>query len=164
MTASLERVTAYFEEFRESVNGCRSADSFKLGNWKGAYGALGRLRDRYLHEKGELTSAQRAARQKVFENDTFIEGMMELRQVGEHVIRRGEPLIRTTGNAPIRLTVETSAMAVFAAPIVVLRDVKNTPHTSGRNSTLRPCAKNRDPPLTSSDVYSAHLFDVPTHP
>ena len=53
---------------------------------------------------------------------------MEFRQVGEHVVRRGGPVIRTTRNAPIQLNVESSAMAVFAAPIVRLFDIERVAH------------------------------------
>jgi hypothetical protein len=129
MTEALERIAAYFEEFREAVNDCRTAASFRAADWKEAYGALGRLRDRYVHERETSTSEERLALEKVFENDTFIEGMMEVRQVSEHVVRRSPgPLIRTTGNVPIQLTVESSAMAIFSAPIVILRDITNVPH------------------------------------
>ena len=54
---------------------------------------------------------------------------MELRQVSEHVVRRPQgPQIWTTANVPLQLTVELSAMAVFAAPIVTLPDVNHTHH------------------------------------
>ena len=130
MTEALERIDEYFKEFRDAVNDCRLAGSFRAADWKEAYGALGRLRDRYLHEKENLTPEQQAPLQKVFEEDVFIRGMMEVRQVSEHVVRSEPgPLIRTTGNAPIQLTVESSAMAVFAAPVVVLCDILNMPHT-----------------------------------
>lgn len=155
MTEALERVVAYFEEFRGSVNDCRQAGSFRPSDWKEAYGALGRLRDRYKHEKGGLTADQRAALEKVFENDPFIEGMMEFRQVGEHVIRRGGPLIRTTGNAPIQLTVESSAMAVFSAPVVVLRDIASALHTIDHLKMLEEAERRIGAAL------AAHERDVP---
>jgi hypothetical protein len=129
MSDALERIAQYFDEFRESVNRCRSADTFRPADWKSAYGALGRLRDRYEHEKANLTIDERRALEKVFDNDTFIEGMMQFRQVSEHVIRRGGARITTTRNVPIQLTVESSAMAVFAAPVVVLPDNMRKPHT-----------------------------------
>ncbi len=50
-------------------------------------------------EKENLTAPQQAPLRKVFEDDPFIEGMMDFRQVAEHVIRRGGPLIRTTSDA-----------------------------------------------------------------
>jgi hypothetical protein len=118
MTEALERIAEYFAEFRQSVEACRGASSFRSVDWKAAYGALGRLRDRYIHEKSNLTPAEQAPLRKVFEDDVFIKGMMELRQVGEHVVRREGPMIYTTENAPVRLTVESSAKAVFAAPVV----------------------------------------------
>jgi hypothetical protein len=46
---------------------------------------------------------------------------MELRQVGEHVVRRPHGAqIWIEGNVPVGLTVESSAMAVFAGPVVSL--------------------------------------------
>jgi hypothetical protein len=126
---ALQRIEAYLTEFEESVEACRSASS-KPVDWKAAYGALGRLRERYQHEAKNLTGEQRAALEKAFDDDPFIKGMMELRQVAEHVVRREPgPLIRTTQNAPVQLTVESSAMAVFAAPVVILRDTSNVAHT-----------------------------------
>jgi hypothetical protein len=128
-TEALQRIEAYFTEFEQSVTACRSASS-KAVDWKAAYGALGRLRERYHHEEKNLTGKERAALQKVFDGDPFIKGMMELRQVAEHVVRREPgPLIRTTQNAPVQLTVESSAMAVFAGSVVILRDVANVAHT-----------------------------------
>ena len=129
MTEALERIGDYFEEFRQSVEACRSAETLRPVDWRAAHSALGRLRERFLHEKTNLTPAQQAALQKVFEDDVFIKGMMEFRQVGEHVVRRPNgPQIWTAGNVPVQLTVEFSAMAVFAGPIVTLLDVKDTPH------------------------------------
>ena len=128
MTDALGRIAGYFEEFRQSIERCRSADAFKAVDWKDAHGALGRLRERYEHEKDDLTPEQQKALRKVFEDDVFIKGMMELRQVGEHVVRRGGPTIYTTGNAPVHLTVESSAMAVFAGPVVTLPDIDGKVH------------------------------------
>jgi hypothetical protein len=127
---ALDRIVLYFDEFCQAVNDCRTANSFRSADWKEAYGALGRLRDRYLHEEKNLAPSQQAALSKVFDNDTFIEGMMDFRQVSEHVIRREPgPLVRTPANAPIQLTVESSAMAVFSAPIVTLPDVNKIRRT-----------------------------------
>jgi hypothetical protein len=125
----LERIASDFDAFRRSIDDCRrSTDPFRSEQFKGAYGALARLRDRYRHERENLTSEQRVPLERVFEKDKFIAGMMELRQVAEHVIRRGGPLIYTTGNAPIQLTEGSSALAVFAAPIVVLPDKSGEAH------------------------------------
>jgi hypothetical protein len=128
-TTALDRIATYYEEFRQSVERCCSAKTFMAGDWKGAYDALYRLKERYRHEKGNLTREQRAALYKAFEDDAFIGGMMELRQVGTHVARREGPTIYTTGNAPITLTAESSAMAVFGGPIVRLLDNAGKPHT-----------------------------------
>ena len=129
MSEALERIAKDFEDFCQSVEACRSAEAFRPVDWKSAYGALGRLRDRYSHEKDNLAAEELSALQKVFDNDTFMEGMMHFRQVSEHVIKRGGAQITTTKNVPIQLTVESSAMAVFAGPVVVLPDIKRERHT-----------------------------------
>jgi hypothetical protein len=125
----LERIASYLDEFRRAVEDCRhsvrSSDLFRSEYWKNAYGALGRLRDRYKHEKDRLTPAQRDALQKVFENDHFIRSMMEIRQVGEHVTRRCPITLCTDEN--IHFECETSANDVFAAPIVTVLDKKGEP-------------------------------------
>ena len=140
MTEALGRIDNYFQEFRQVVDACRKAESFKPADWKNAYGALGRLRDRYRHEKEDLTPGQQAALQKVFYDDLFIKGMMAIRQVSEHVtyVSRDAPgpLIRTTWNEPIQLTVESSAIAVFSAPVVILRDIANMPREINHLSML----------------------------
>jgi hypothetical protein len=130
MTEALERIAAYFVEFCRSVDDCRrSADPFRSEQWKGAQSALGRLRNRYLREKRYLSSAEQVALRKVFEEDVFIKGMMQLRQVAEHVILPEGPLIYTIGNAPVQLTADSSALAVFADAIVRLPDNKGVFHT-----------------------------------
>ena len=128
MDSAIDRIAAYFEEFKQSVEDCRKSPTFRPGDLKQAYSSLGRLRDRYLWEKENLTTSEIAPLRKVFEEDVFIKGLMDIRQVGEHVVRRGGPLIRTTTNAPIQLNVESSAMAMFAAPIVSLLDVEKVAH------------------------------------
>ena len=127
MESPLDRIAAYFVEFKQSIENCRNGSAFRSADWKEAYGALGRLRERYGFEKENLTAPQQAPLRKVFEDDPFIEGMMDFRQVAEHVIRRGGPLIRTTSNAPIQLNEGSSAMGVFAAPVVTLHDVEKVP-------------------------------------
>ena len=72
------------------------------------------------------------ALKKVFEDDVFIKGMMKIRQVSEHVIiQRGREgmQIYTTDNGPFELPVEASAMSMFAAPVVRLKDMDGALHT-----------------------------------
>ena len=125
MTA-LKRIASYFEEFQRSVNDCRSADAFRPEHWKNAYGALGRLRDRYKVEKPNLTSEQQAALEKALENDVFFRGMMNARQVAEHVHQGDKPtMLVTSQNIPI--VVKVSANALFSAPLVTLPDTSGEP-------------------------------------
>ena len=93
------------------------------------YARLSRLRDRFKAEKHNLDPSALAALSKVFENDTFIKGMMTIRQVGEHVKKRGNDLvIWTTANKPITLGTESSAMAMFSASHVTLTDIAGNPY------------------------------------
>jgi hypothetical protein len=126
----LERIAAEVDAFRRSLDDCRgSTDPFiRSERLKKAHIALGTLWNRYKHEKEYLNSGQRVALEKVFEKYKFIQGMMELRRVAEHVTLPEGPLIYTIGNAPVQLTPESSALAVFAAPIVRLPDDKGTIH------------------------------------
>ncbi len=117
-----QRIEVYFGDFRAAIEKCRMAGTFIAADWQDAYARLARLRERYKKEKTDLTRAERAALFKVFEDDTFTKGMMEIRQVGEHVKRPGNFGIRTTSNAPITLTAESSAMAFFSASAVFLND------------------------------------------
>jgi hypothetical protein len=39
---------------------------------------LSRMRDRYMHEKSNLDSTERRALAKVFEEDVFIEGLLNI--------------------------------------------------------------------------------------
>ena len=111
--------------FQRSVDACRLArwaDPFLPDPWHNAYGALGRLRDRYKIEKANLTSEQQFALQKVFVRDTFIDGMMQVRQVSEYVTQGDWTVLRTPQNIPVKVT--TSAMALFISPSVTLPDTK----------------------------------------
>jgi hypothetical protein len=89
MSEALERIRQYSVEFSQSVERCSSASAFVSLDLKNAYGALGRLRDRYVREKTVLTPNERAALQKALDDDVFIDGMMNLRQLAEHVVVRG---------------------------------------------------------------------------
>jgi hypothetical protein len=150
MTAGLERIEEYFQAFREAIGRCRSAAAFQAADWQDAYARLSRLRDRYLKEREALAPSERNALMKVFEQDTFIEGMMDMRQVGEHVIKRGGPVIRTTSNVPITLDVQTSAKAMYAAPQVNLVDVRGDPHRIDHLKLLQEAEKRIDAALRNA--------------
>lgn len=128
MTEALARIEQDFEAFRDAVVRCRSAVVFRRADLQDAYGRLARVRDRYLKEKDALDPSERPALEKAMESDTFFRGMMDFRQVGEHVTKRRELTIRTVDNVPIHLDFDTSAMAAFAAPIVTLPDTQGVQH------------------------------------
>jgi hypothetical protein len=125
MTEAFERISAYFEELRESVRRCQS-DPSPL-NLKAAYDALARLRERFVQERknGNLTAEELRVLEKALDKDEFIKGMMNIRQVGAHVVQRGkddEVQIWTTENVPFRISAEVSAMPMFASHVAIVRD------------------------------------------
>ncbi|MFQ6018721.1 MAG: hypothetical protein ACE5KF_11065, partial [Kiloniellaceae bacterium] len=139
---AFQRIEGYFDEFCKGVDVCLMTDLFVRGDLLDAYGRLARLRDRFKAEKHNLNPAALAALSKVFEHDTFIKGMMHIRQVGEHVKKRGGQLvIWTTGNEPITLDAESSAMAVFSASPVTLTDIHGNPHPLDHLEMLREAEK-----------------------
>lgn len=126
---AFQRIEIYFEAFRTEIKKCRTAAAFIAADWQDAYARLARLRDRYVKEKRNLDKPEREALSKVFEHDTFTEGMMNIRHVPEHIRKRGSDfMLRTTTNAPITLDTESSAMAVFSASTVSLRDTDGNLH------------------------------------
>lgn len=124
---TLRRIEMYFEDFRSAIEKCRSAKAFIAADWQDAYTRLARLRERFMIERTELDRLQYQALAKVFEDDSFTKGMLEIRQVGEHIKRRHQFTIRTVRNEPIALDPESSAMAVFSASIVTLSDIDGNP-------------------------------------
>ena len=116
----LEVIELYFEAFREGVKRCREAEDYHMAEWQDAYARLYRLRERFLNERSNLKPIARNELEKVFVYDTFIEGMMDLRTIGDHVTKRREPVLYIKGNVPVPLVVEVSALEVFGAPVVTL--------------------------------------------
>jgi hypothetical protein len=129
VTDGFERVLKDFDEFCQSVEKCRAVNPPEPVDLKAAYGALNRLRERYEHEKDNLNKGERTVLKKVFEDYVFLEGLMDIRQIAEHVIKRKDAVIYTTGNAPITLQVKTSAGAMFAGSRVTVYDTSGAPHT-----------------------------------
>ncbi len=69
-------------------------------------------------------------------------GMMNIRQVAEHVRKRGDELvIWTRANEPITLDSESSAMAMFSASRVTLTDITGSPYTLDHLQMLREAEK-----------------------
>jgi hypothetical protein len=145
MSDALDRILPYSLAFSKAIDRCRSAStsgsSFDAADWEDAYNRLSRLRDRYTHEASNFTSSERKALSKVFEEDTFIEGLLNIRQIGEHVQMREEPVIRLMTNAPITICVETSALGFFQAPIVRVPDTKGQVHSINHLQNLEEAEK-----------------------
>jgi hypothetical protein len=134
MSEALERIRRLAQDFTELVERCRICNTIavpiKTADLQDAYSRLNRLRERYIREKKYLTASEHQALSKVFEHDTFIEGLITIRVVGDHVEQRTNPVvIYTRANVPLEFCVETSAMAVFAGPIVRLPDIHGQSQT-----------------------------------
>ena len=125
---AFQTIQDYFENFRMAVEQCRMAADFIAADWQDAYNRLARLRDRYINEKSHLHRAELDALSKVFEHDSFTDGMINIRHVAEHIKRPGTFTIRTTNNAPVHLSSEASAMGIFSASMVVVHDTAGNTH------------------------------------
>src|SRR5262245_26386785 len=119
MTTPLEHIVQDFEAYQRSVKACRTF-LYLPETWQNAYGALGRLRDRYLHEKNYLTRLQSRALEKVFEADTLIEEMLQIHQLSEDVVR--DVRILTLEKFPLEF--KTSAHDMFKDRVVWVRDTR----------------------------------------
>ncbi len=86
---ALQSIEVDFEEYCRQIEKCRQAANFEPEDWKGAYGALKRLYERYdKKERQLLTNSERHALNKVFYKDNFTKGLMKIRDVAEHVKKR----------------------------------------------------------------------------
>jgi hypothetical protein len=111
MSEALTRILDYARAFSEKIDRCRTTpfnatDRVNATDREDAYNRLNRFRERYLHEKSYLDPAEAQALRKVFEEDTFIKEMLDIRQIGEHAHKRGESAIRLMTNAPIPICVK----------------------------------------------------------
>jgi hypothetical protein len=128
MSDALRTIEEYFQAFRDGIARCEAAPAFNRADWLDAQNRLARLRDRYVAERADLAPTQLQALSKVFDKDVFIQGMLDGRQIGEHVTKRGGGVIGTVQNARIELDIETSAMSYFSGEQVNVLDVKGEPH------------------------------------
>jgi hypothetical protein len=142
MSESFSWIEKYFVDFSEGVERCRTATAFNAADWQDTYNRLNRLRERYKKERANLSPSEQTALAKVFEQDNFIEGLLNIRQIGEHVQKRTPPIIPVYTKTPITLHAETSAGAVFGAPIVRLTDTKGELHQTDHLHNLEE-AENR---------------------
>jgi hypothetical protein len=124
MSEALNRILPYVQAFHEGVARCRSAPVFNAADHMDAFNRLSRLKDRYLHEEAELDRSEREALQKVFRGDTLIDGLIDIRQIGEHVEKRSQAEVPIFMNARVPLDVRTSAGAFFAGPVYFVETSK----------------------------------------
>ena len=130
MSEGLDRILDDKRDFSAAITRCKNV-TFNSADVKDAYNRLSRLVDRYHHEKDNRTldSGEEQALHKVFEDDVFIKGMLDGRQIGEHVVKRegrGQPVIYLKGNIPVPLVAQTSAGGLFAEPIYIVPDDQGT--------------------------------------
>jgi hypothetical protein len=94
-----------------------------------AYDRLDRLRNRYKYEADKarsLDSAEREALEKVFEKNSFIEGMCKSRVIGHHVT--GDLLLYDINHSPFELAASTSGASLYANRRVSVSDKKGERH------------------------------------
>ncbi len=86
-----DRIRRKAQAFYEIVARCGASTTYDMDLYEDAFNRLSRLRDRYEHEKDHrtLTTLQLTTLRKVFEDDPLIKGMLNARQIGEHVQKRG---------------------------------------------------------------------------
>jgi hypothetical protein len=119
MSVALDRILDDKRAFSVGVARCRTSP-FNVADSEDAYNRLSRLRDRTREETPNLDPSEREALDKVFVHDLFIKGLLEFRQVGEHLRYRQGVVVRAPTNQPLSLDVKTSVRAAFTAPIVKL--------------------------------------------
>jgi len=144
VSEALDRILGAARAFSDGISRCRSA-TFNPPDMQDAYNRLSRLRGRYLHEKqnGNLEAIEEQALRKVFEEDRFIEGMLDGRQIGEHVQKTSgdDPVILLTTSGPIPLCVETSAGSFFAGAIATVRDTQGMVYSVNHLAQLSEAEK-----------------------
>lgn len=138
MSQALDQIESYLNEFSEGIERCANASTFKRADWQDAYNRLSRLRDRYKKEKPNLTASEKKPLAKVFEDDKFIETLLDTRQIGEHVTKRTTPTVAiyTTG-ATVKIPYEVSALPMFAGPTVTIPDTDGRHHHIDHLQNLR---------------------------
>lgn len=128
---ALKTINIYYIELCKGIENYKNSETFNAAVCQDAYARAARLRERYKEEKNneQLLPGELKALSKVFDNDNFTEGMMNIRHVGEHVTKRSDFRITTTRNESITLPAVTSAMAMFSNYTVTLNDTAGESHT-----------------------------------
>lgn len=121
-SGAFQRIESDFKAFQKAIERCSKSSPFAPSDFKDAYAALSRLRDRFCVEtkKHNLTEFEHKTLSKVFMTDNFIKGTMNLRLVAEHVKIDEDFIIWTPDNQPVSLDTGSSATVVFSAPVVNL--------------------------------------------
>jgi hypothetical protein len=143
MTSSeaLRRILPYVQAFREGVSRCRKAPAFNQADLMDAFNRLSRLKDRYIHEEAELDQSEREALEKVFRHDNFIDGLIDIRQIGEHVQKRTPAHIPLFTSARVPLHAETSAGSFFAGPVYRVDTPEGTTYLFNLQANLEEAEK-----------------------
>jgi hypothetical protein len=128
MTNGFKRVEKECQEFCDKVERCRAEDR-DMADIKDTYSRLLRAHDRYEYEAQarSLDPSEYSAFRKVFEQDELIESVLKVRLIADHVEKGGAELLSKEGDR-FKITAESSAAAVFGAPVVYLDDVDGVPH------------------------------------
>jgi hypothetical protein len=140
MTDGFKRIENDVQAFCEKVAQCGDKDNSNMQDFRDAFGRMGRTRDRFLYERETLEPSERAAFEKVFENDKFMEGMGEVRNISEHV-EKGDVTLSRLDNSTFTITAKSSAAAMFADRVVYLTDTDGFQQRWDHNEQLNEAAR-----------------------
>ena len=118
-------IVRYAQRFFDAVDRCAAATAHNEADLADAYNRLNRTRERYRKQKTSLNERQRAALDKVFVNDLFIQRLLSgARQLGEHMDKHGATVeIRTPKNEPMIFPIQVSALPFYGGAVVRLPDI-----------------------------------------
>ena len=126
MSVSYDRITLYFEAFSRRVDVYieNAANPYlHLDNAIAGYEGLYNLIQRVLKEleSGDLSKQEKKVCCEI-RDDTFLNGLLELRTIGTHVQsntakKRGDLTIYVPSGQPVEIPCESSAGAVFSRSI-----------------------------------------------
>ncbi len=133
---ALQIIEEKFREFCAQIERCRTAQPVDLADLQDAYSRLARLRVRYEREKDQrnLNRSELEPLSNVFEHNIFIEGLMNIRNVGDHVEKHESFRVSTPDKQTWTFEPGSSARSFFdsAAPNVAAPNVVDSAGISRR--------------------------------
>ena len=122
---ALQRIEKVFRDFRAAIERCRKSQPGEPADLQDAYSRLARLRERYEREKDHrnLNQTELEPLSNVFVHNKFIEGLMNIRNVGDHVEMHENFFVSTPDMQIWDFEVGSSAFAFFSGPAPNVVDI-----------------------------------------